>query len=246
MIKLIIYCTRAIIVIIVALLMTSCKYDIDLGDGITGSGNVIKEKRTVNGTFTKIEVNRGLEVIVEQANDTEIEVEADDNIIKHITTNIENGVLVITTDESFNSSDSQIVRVKMPTITSLESTSGSNIRSNNTLKGTNLKIDSNSGSEIELVLEYDDVKTESTSGSSINLAGKALKLKTSSSSGSEIDADNLIANDIISDASSGSTTSVQPLVSLKASASSGASIDYKGTPKTVTEEENSGGDVSKN
>lgn len=246
MIKFVIFCTKAILIAVAALLMTSCKYDIDLGDGINGSGNVIKENRTVSETFTKIKVNRGIEVIVEQANETAIEVEADDNIIKHITTTVENGVLVISTDESINSSDTQTVRVKMPTISSLISTSGSTIRSKNTLKGTYLKIDSNSGSEIELVLEYDDVKTEASSGSSINLAGKALKLDTDSSSGSELNASNLAANDISSDASSGSSTSVQPLISLDAKASSGSSISYKGTPKTVNEDESSGGDVSKN
>ncbi len=246
MIKFVLFCTKVILIAIIALFVTSCKYDIDLGNGINGSGNVIKEKRTLTETFTKIEVNRGIEVIVEQANETEIEVEADDNIIKHITTKVENNVLVITTDESINSSDSQTVRVKMPTITSIESTSGSNIKSKNTLRGTQLKVDSNSGSEIELQLEYDAVTAESTSGSEISLTGKALKLDTSSSSGSEINADNLISNTIVCDASSGSSTSVHPLLSLKAKASSGSSINYKGNPKTVNEEESSGGDISKN
>lgn len=246
MIKFVLFCTKVILIAIIALFVTSCKYDIDLGNGINGSGNIIKEKRTLTETFTKIEVNRGIEVIVEQANETEIEVEADDNIIKHITTKVENNVLVITTDESINSSDSQTVRVKMPTITSIESTSGSNIKSKNTLRGTQLKVDSNSGSEIELQLEYDAVTAESTSGSEISLTGKALKLDTSSSSGSEINADNLISNTIVCDASSGSSTSVHPLLSLKAKASSGSSINYKGNPKTVNEEESSGGDISKN
>ena len=246
MIKFIVICTKFILLTIVALLMTSCKYDIDLGNGIDGSGNVITEKRTVTDTFTKIDVSRGIEVIVEQANEVEIEVEADDNIIKHITTKVENGVLVISSDESIDSSEAETVRVKMPTINGLESSSGSSISSKNTLKGTSVSVKATSGSKIETTLEYDAVTTESTSGSEITLAGKTLNLKTDSSSGSEIKADNLLANDIISDASSGSTTTVYPLASLKATASSGSSIDYKGTPKTVTENESSGGDVSKN
>lgn len=226
--------------------MTSCKYDIDLGNGINGSGNVITEKRTIDKSFTKIEVSRGIEVIVQQANEVEIEVEADDNIIKHITTKVENGVLFISTDESIDSSEAETVRVKMPTINGLDSSSGSSISSKNTLKGTNLKVKATSGSKIEATIEYDEVTTDSSSGSEITIAGKTLKLTTDSSSGSEINADNLLANDILSDASSGSTTTVYPLVSLKATASSGSSIDYKGTPKTVTENESSGGDVSKN
>ena len=150
MIKFVVMCTKAILITIVALLMTSCKYDIDLGNGIDGSGNVITEKRTINESFTKIEVSSGIEVIVEQDNTVAIEVEADDNIIKHITTKVENGVLVISTDESIDSAEAETVRVKMPTVNSLEATSGSNIKSNATLKGNNIAVKSSSGSEIEI------------------------------------------------------------------------------------------------
>jgi len=246
MIKFIVFCTKVILIALVALLMTSCKYDIDLGNGIDGSGNVVTEKRNLTETFTKIDVNRGIEVILEQTNEVEIEVEADDNIIKHITTKVENGVLVISSDESIDSSEAETVRVKMPVINGLDSSSGSSISSKNSLKGTSLSVKATSGSKIEATIEYDSVSTDSSSGSEITIAGKALKLTTDSSSGSEIKADNLLSNDVVSDASSGSTTTVYPLVSLKATASSGSSIDYKGNPKTVTENESSGGEVSKN
>ena len=247
MIKFVVMCTKAIIAVIIAVLFTSCHIkDIDLGNGIDGSGNVITEKRTINESFTKIDVSRGIEVIVEQDNDEAVEVEADDNIIQHITTKVENGVLVVSTDESIDFAESMTVKVKMPTINGLEATSGSNIKTNATIKGNKIAVKSSSGSEIEVTLEYEAVTTESTSGSEQTLAGKTLKLTTASSSGSEINADHLIANEIISESTSGSSTTVHPLVNLKAKASSGSSINYKGTPKNVTEEETSGGDVSKN
>lgn len=247
MIKFVVMCTKAIIAVIIAVLFASCHIkDIDLGNGIDGSGNVITEKRILNESFTKIEVKRGIEVVVEQDDNISIEVEADDNIIKYITTKVENGVLVVSTDESIDSAESMTVKVKMQTINGLEATSGSNIKTNATLKGTNIAVKSSSGSEIEATLEYDEVKSESSSGSEQTLAGKTLKLTTASSSGSEINADNLIANEIISESSSGSSTTVHPLVNLNAKASSGSSINYKGTPKNVSEEETSGGDVSKN
>jgi len=247
MIKFIVMCTKVIIAAIIALFMTSCNIkDINIGNGIDGSGNVITEKRTINESFTKIETNRGVEVIVDQANDVSIEVEADDNIIKHITTIVENGVLKVSVDESIDSAEAMTVKVKMPTINGLEATSGSNIKSNATLKGNTIAVKSSSGSEIEVTLEYDTTTTESSSGSELTLAGKTLKLTTDSSSGSEINASNLIANEINSEASSGSATTVNPLVSLIAKASSGSSINYKGNPKEIRKEETSGGDVSKN
>ncbi len=246
MIKCIVYVAKAVLIAIISLLVSSCRYDIDLGDGIKGSGNVVTEKRNINESFTKIDVSRGIEVIVEQANEVEVEVEADDNIVQHITTKVVNNVLVISSDETIDFAEAETVRVKMPTINGLEATSGSNIKSNTTLKGNAIQIKSSSGSEIDITLEYDSVNSEAASGSSTELSGKALKLTTSSSSGSEINAGGLIANEITSEAASGSSSNVHPLVVLTAKASSGSEISYKGSPKTVHEEETSGGDVSKN
>jgi len=72
-----------------------------------------------------------------------------------------------------------------------------------------------------------------------------LNLNTDSSSGSSIDARELLANDVVSETSSGSTTNTHPILSLNGKASSGSSIHYNGSPKTVVKEESSGGSVSK-
>ena len=114
-----------------------------------------------------------------------------------------------------------------------------------TINGLAIQVKSSSGSEINAIVEYDNVSCESTSGRTITISGKALNLKTSTSSGSTTDAGNLIANDVVSESTSGSSTEVHAAVTLSAHASSGSSIDYNGTPKQVTKEENSGGSVSK-
>ena len=241
MIKFIVLCTKIVVVAIAALLFSSCN---QVFNGIKGNGNVQTEARKISESFTKISVSRGLEVIVEQGNTIKVEVEADQNLLKHITTKVENGVLVVSSDENIYSSESEIVRITMPTIEGLETTSGSNLKSKSVLKGTNLYVKSSSGSEIDVNAEFDVISSESTSGSTISLTGKALKLATTSSSGSEIDAKNLLANEVVSQSTSGSSTEVHPLVSLNAKASSGSSVDYSGTPKTIKKEETSGGSVS--
>lgn len=241
MIKFIVFCTKFLIAAIVALLFTSCN---QVFDGIKGNGNVQTEKRTIIENFTKISVSRGLEVIVEQGNEVAVEVEADQNLLSHITTKVENGTLIVTSDENIYSAESEIVRVKMPTIEGLETTSGSNISSKNVLKGLSLKAKSSSGSEITINVEFDEISSEATSGSTITILGKALKYNTASSSGSDIDAKDLLVNEVIPQSTSGSSTDVHPIVSLNAKASSGASIDYVGTPKTIVKEETSGGSVS--
>ncbi len=238
--------TFKILALLIVLTLTSCNANLNLGNGVDGSGNIITEKRTINENFDKISSSTGVTVIVEQGTPTDIEVETDDNLMQFVITKVENGTLIVKIEGNINTMSSIDVRVKMNSIVGLEASSGSSITSKNTLKGNTIAVKSSSGSEIEAVLEYENVSCESSSGSNITVSGKTLKLETASSSGSEIDANQLAANDVFAQSSSGSSTSVKPIVKLDAKASSGSSIDYVQTPKTITKEETSGGSVEGN
>lgn len=245
MIKYTVISTKIFAAIFASLLLSACNANINLGDGIDGNGNVTTQTRNVENNFSKVDVSRGLNVTIEQATTYFVEVEADENLQDHITTRVENGTLFITTDENIDEAKAKNIRVKLPTLTAVESTSGSSVSTNGIVKGTDISIETTSGSETKLSLEFDNISCEASSGSSLTINGKALRLKTDSSSGSTIEANGLLANDVESEATSGSSTRVHPLVSLKGKASSGSSIDYNSTPKTVVKEESSGGSVSK-
>jgi hypothetical protein len=246
MVKFVVFCTKIIATTIAATLFVSCHVrDIHFGDGIDGNGNVTTEKRNVEGNFSKVDVSSGLKVTLEKADTYFVEVEADQNLQEHISTKVENGTLYITSDKNIDEATAKNIRVKLPSLKSLEANSGSSVRTKNTFDGTDFNVKTSSGSEADVSIEYDVVKCESTSGSTLKINGKALKLTTNSSSGSSINAQGLLVNDVVAESSSGSSTNVHPLVSLKAKASSGSAIDYNSSPKTVSKEESSGGSVSK-
>jgi hypothetical protein len=244
MIKIITIITKFIIATLMALLFASCNHSFHFGDGIKGSGNITTETRPANQDFKNIDVSQGIKVIVEQADTKSITVEADDNLQQHIITKIENGVLKIESDKNYISTETPIVNVKMPNINGLTTSSGAEISSHKVLLSNNINAKSSSGSQINIEVEADAISLESSSGSSIEASGKALKLETSSSSGSQINAKNLMTNEVISQTTSGSNTSVYPIVKLDAKASSGSAINYYKVPKTLTKEESSGGSVS--
>lgn len=244
MIKLIILITKFIIATIVALLFSSCMNPLHWNE-IKGSGNIITETRNVNSDFKSIEVNQGIEVLVEQSKTTSITVEVDDNLQKHIITKVEDGVLIIESDETYFATENPVVMVHMPNIKRLSASGGSEIKSIGILLSEQIEVESDSGSQIMINMEADRIKLESSSGSHLEASGKALKLETFASSGSTIEAEELMANEIISEAESGSSTSVYPILKLEANASSGSSIDYYKIPKTLSKTENSGGSVSK-
>jgi len=246
MLKIITLITKFIVVTIIALLFGSCNH-IERLNSITGSGNVTTEKRTVTGDFKNVEVSNALDLVIEQSDKTEIIVEADDNLQKEITTTIQNGVLVIGCNVgNFINVTTKKVTVKMPIIEGLDASSASTISSNSTLKGNSLSLTTSSAANIKATVEYENIEISTSSASHQSIKGKAIHVETSSSSGSILDAGELLANEIVSDASSGSSTTVSPIVSLKADASSGGSITYNKTPKkSIHIDENSGGNVHK-
>lgn len=234
--------TLKILLCSIGLIFLSCNENFNTG--IQGSGNITKEKRTIAADFEKIASSSGVTVVVEQGSPASVEVETDDNIQQYVITRVENGTLVVKVEGSIHTESSINVSIKTPIIRGLESSSGSTISSKNTLRGNEISLTTSSGSEIEAVLEYEKVSCDSSSGSNITVSGKALNLQTSTSSGSEINAEELASNEIIADASSGSFTKVKPIVKLKGTASSGSSITYYQTPKTLIKTESSGGSVS--
>nr|WP_315150456.1 head GIN domain-containing protein [uncultured Flavobacterium sp.] len=243
MIKIITLITKFIVITLMALFFGSCNQIGELRS-ITGSGHVTTEKRTVTGDFKNVEINNALDLVIEQSDKIEITVEADDNLQKEITTKVENGVLIISCDASnFINIASKKVTVKMPVIEGLQASSASTINANNTLKGSSLSLTSSSAGSIHLTAEYENIQLTSSSASNQTINGKAIHLETNSSSGSVLNATELLANEVVAKASSGSSISVSPIVNLKAEASSGGNITYNKTPKSIQKEEHSGGSV---
>ncbi|WP_432670016.1 head GIN domain-containing protein [Flavobacterium sp. SM2513] len=236
--------TKIALVFIAVLSLGSCRHSFNF-EGVKGNGTITTETRTITENFDKIHVNSGIRLEVTQTENRSVEVETDENIQALITTTVENGILKISSNSSNNSSNGIFVRVHLPIITELKSSSGASIRNENTLKSTSLTVDSSSGSDIDIEVEADFISMESSSGSSITTAGKALKAETASSSGSSIHAEKLLTNEIFSQASSGSFTKVNPILSLNAKASSGSSIRYINIPKNLDKKESSGGSISK-
>lgn len=243
MTKIIIFITKTIVAFLIALLVSSCQYSIDIGDSIKGSGNLSTEVRQITEDFTGVEVSRGIDVEITQNSSKSVEVRADDNIIEYIHTKVVDGILIISLDKSIKYSNTKKVLVSMPNIESLRTSSGSSIESKNTLVVSKIDLRASSGSDINLTVETENIQCESSSGSSISLEGKALKLETSSSSGSDIDAQNLLANDVVAKSSSGSSIEIHPILSLNAKASSGGDVIYHNNPKVINKKTSSGGGV---
>lgn len=230
--------SKLITFVLLAVFTTSC-----MVSGVIGSRNVTTENRNIDENFSGIKVSQGIEVQLTQDAEVSFSAEMDDNLHELLITEVEDGVLKIYFEKNVGKRKASTVYLSMPKISSIKTSSGSEVNATNTLKVNDLNVDSSSGSEIDLRVEANSIEAESSSGSEIDIKGSCINFTADSSSGSEIDADELQAETVVAEASSGSDINVFASESITAKASSGASVDCDGNPKEKSIKKSSGGDV---
>lgn len=227
------------IALVLSLFMSSCAFDLKLGPGEKGNGNVVKDSRAVSDDFTEISASEGLEVYVTQGSEYHIEVEADENIIDHIATDVRNHKLRIHTNEKIGRATKKIY-VTLPEITNLETSSGANLTVDNTVEAHELHLSASSGAHMELRVDAQSLEAETSSGAGIKVSGETDALDAEVSSGAGLDADALETHRCEANASSGGNMTLNVSDELHAEASSGGNIRYKGNPNVRTSKSVSG------
>ncbi|MDG3581696.1 MULTISPECIES: head GIN domain-containing protein [Galbibacter] len=225
---------KVIVALVISIFLTSCNFDINFSGGIKGNGEVVTQNREATQTFTSVKATEGLDVFVTQGDQTSIKVEADENVIDLIGTEIRNGRLLIECKKQIGRATSKKVYVTLPTIESLESSSGALLSSAGTIKGDAIKLDASSGSDIKVELQVKNVSSHASSGAEIEVYGVTGHLEAHASSGSDIHADRLKARSVEANASSGADIDVNASEEIAIHKSSGGDVDYKGSPKVVS------------
>ncbi|MEM9142940.1 MAG: head GIN domain-containing protein [Bacteroidota bacterium] len=229
-----------------ALFLSSCAFDINLGDfspGKKGNGVLVEENRAINGDFTEVYVSEGLHAYVTQGDDFEIVVEADENIVDLIATDIKNGKLRIHALENIGRATKKI-HVSLPEVSGLKSSSGAHLNTQNTIRANKLEIDGSSGANIHTEIVARDVEIDASSGANLTISGETDAAYIDVSSGGNINARAFRTLVCKADASSGGNLSVNVSESLTADASSGGNISYTGEA-AVTSKKNLSGSITK-
>ncbi|WP_040756446.1 head GIN domain-containing protein [Winogradskyella psychrotolerans] len=235
--------TRIIIISIISLLMLSCNFSMNFGEGVDGNGNVVTMDRDISSDFKEIKVSQGIDLYITQSDAIGLSVEADENLQDLIMTDVENSILRIYSTENIRRASSKKVLLNIETISAIKATSGSDVYSTNTITVTSLELNCTSGADITLDVITETLNCKSTSGSDINVSGSTKSLIAEATSGSDIDASNLKAQTSYVKATSGADISVNTSKELTANATSGGDIRYSGNPEKVNKSDNSAGSV---
>lgn len=197
-------------------------FSINFG-GVNGSGNVASENREVRD-FKAIDVGSTFQVEITSQKDFSVTVEADDNILPLIETEVRRGVLRIECSRRVSPKTPMKIIIAVPDIENIETSGVANVTLNS-IKNAGLHIDSSGASKIFVT-------------------GETTKLVVDVSGATKINAEGLVTENADIETSGASQVSVNVLNSLRTDASGASRITYSGGPRELNTKKSGAASVS--
>lgn len=191
--------------------------------GVKGSGNSATEHREVS-RFTGIDVSSSFQVEITAQKDFSVTVEADDNILPLIETEVNRGVLNIECSRRVSPKTPMKIIISAPDIESIETSGVANVTLNS-LKNAGLNIDSSGASKVLVT-------------------GETSKLVVDVSGATKIDTEGLVTENADVDSSGASSVKVNVTGTLRSDASGASKITYSGTPRELNTKKSGAASVS--
>ncbi len=203
---------------------------IDFLEGARGDGNVVKEERAVK-SFDGIDVSGAFEVILTQGDREKLVVEADENLLEIIITEVVNGTLKIYTKKDIRKAKTLNIYLTFKDLKSIDISGAVEIKGENRFNLDKLFIEGSGASEIDLSIKAKLLKVDFSGASEIELSGYCKEVELEVSGASELNAENLEVEILRMDVSGASEATVFVTQELHIDASGASSVRYKGDPK---------------
>jgi hypothetical protein len=223
----------------ITILMIMFRVSVDRTPGLEGSGRVVRQDREITA-FHAIDVSGKIQVELSLGDRESLSLEADDNLLEHLRTEVVDHVLTISLEGWGIRNATLNVAVGFTELEAIEGSGGARIRATDTVQGTFLRHSLASGAYSELELRLEELALDLSGGAHAFLKGEVQKVTAKSSGGSEIRASQLFVEDCSLETSSGSLNELHVTGLLGINASGGSQVNYTGNP-LLREVSSSGG-----
>jgi hypothetical protein len=158
-------------------------------------------------------------------------IEADENLLELIRSEVRGSTLVIDTRENIRNSKEMNLYITFKDLSDMDLSGAVEVKSDGKLKFGDLSIDGSGASEITLELDADRLECDFSGASEIELMGKADYCSIDNSGASELDAYDFIVGEYNIEISGAGEAKIHCTDVLTARISGAASIRYLGDPK---------------
>ncbi|WP_346318261.1 head GIN domain-containing protein [Chitinophaga sp. YIM B06452] len=214
---------------------------------ISGNGKLKKETRPVKGAFSEISSSGKYKLLLKQGNTHSIEIEADENILPYLETEIEDNELKLQSKKGYNVSPSQPITVWI-TLASLKEMNVSGqaeITSEGAIKGSSLEANFSGKVDAKLNLDYDKLEVSMSGSGKMKLNGRANAAEVNISGSGELDAPEMQSQKMELAISGSGNASVNVSEKLEVAISGSGNVKYRGNPTSVEQAVSGKGKVSK-
>ncbi|PRY15026.1 putative autotransporter adhesin-like protein [Pontibacter ummariensis] len=201
---------------------------------LRGNGNIKTESRRVSN-FNGLDVSGGFIVEVTKGSNEGVRLEADENLLDNIRTEVRDGVLHIYNEKGVTTSKAMKAYVTVEELNNLDISGGVKVIGNSTFTPNALRLDASGGSDIKLTLDTRELLGNLSGASKVALSGKAGEVVMDVSGASNVNAADLQASRVKIESSGASKARVYATEALDIDASGASAVYYKGTPSITSE-----------
>lgn len=213
-----------------------------IGQNALGSGKVVNQSQNVSG-FNQVSVDGSGTLIITQGNKESLTVEAEDNVLPDIRTNVNNNVLTISFgNRTVIPTKPVVYYLTVKNLNSISYTGGGKIQTNG-LKTNSLTMNINGASEGNLTnLNINTLKIIISGAGKLFMSGTASNQDISISGAGEYNANNLTSKTVIISINGAGKGTIKVSNSLNAIVNGAGQISYIGSPK-ITQQLNGAGSI---
>lgn len=215
------------------------------GQDIVGSGNPKSEIRKI-ASFESIDVGLAFQVTLTQGKSQRVSIEADDNILPYIVTEVKNKKLYIkmSGNRGFDSKCPMKIDITIPAIREIEASGASSISSESLWKSQEMELDISAASKLTLRIDVTSLKLELAGASKVDLSGSAGVLKAEVSAAAKLNAENLNVRKADIEVAGAANAEITVTEEIEYEANGASKLTFKGSPRVLKAEVSTAASVS--
>lgn len=227
------------VLITVFIVLSSCMV---LGE--RGDGKIVKQDRKV-ASFDAIDVSGAFDIIISQGAAQSVVVEADENLMKIIKTNVEGNKLVIDTEKPIHHANSLKVYITITELKSLELSGAVDVITEGRLTLPQLHIEGSGASDSKFDLDVQKLDVECSGGSKLKFRGIAKEVHMEVSGAVDLFAYDLPTDIFNLDISGAGKAQINVNKELSVDISGAGTVRYRGNPEKLIENISGAGSIKK-
>lgn len=213
---------------------------------VKGNGKVTDEKRTV-GNFDKVAVSGHYKVILQEGNEGDVFITAEENLMEYIVTEVKNGTLKVGSKKGYSirSTEKIEIVVNYRDIDGAYMSGSGRLTANNKVKANNFDMAVSGSGRIEIELDASEVEAKVSGSGSVKLAGNSDEMNCSISGSGSINGYDMSVKKVTARISGSGSAKVHALEEIHATTSGSGNVRYTGDPTIIKAKSSGSGSVKK-